>query len=181
MIDPIVIAPYDAEWATQFQHHAGMIRHALGDLALRVDHIGSTAVVGLAAKPVIDIQISVADFEPFERIRQPLEACGYRWRADNPDLTKRYFRETPPMPRTHIHVRRLGSWSEQFALLFRDYLRTHPAACEQYAAEKYRLAQVYADQREAYTDSKIPIIWQTILAASEWSQIVGWQPSPSDG
>jgi GrpB-like predicted nucleotidyltransferase (UPF0157 family) len=93
---------------------------------VRIDHIGSTAVPGLAAKPVIDIQISVASFDPLEAFRAPLEALGYAYRADNTERTKRYFREPAGSSRTHIHVRRAGSFSEQFALLFRDYLRAPP-------------------------------------------------------
>ncbi len=91
---PIVIVPYDDAWPERFRELAGAIRTALGDLALRIDHIGSTSIPGLAAKPIIDIQISVASFEPFDLLRAPLEAMGYVWRADNTDLTKRYFRET---------------------------------------------------------------------------------------
>jgi GrpB-like predicted nucleotidyltransferase (UPF0157 family) len=83
-------------------------------------------VPGLDAKPVIDIQISVASFEPLDDYRLPMEELGYVYRGDNPERTKRYFRESPGQRRTHIHVRRLGSWSEQFALLFRDYLRANP-------------------------------------------------------
>jgi GrpB-like predicted nucleotidyltransferase (UPF0157 family) len=99
------------------------LHDALGPVALRIDHIGSTSVPGLAAKPVIDIQISVADFEPLDAYRLPLERLGYIFRSDNPERTKRYFRETLGQRRVHIHVRRAGSFSEQFALLFREYVR----------------------------------------------------------
>jgi hypothetical protein len=98
----------------------------LGEVALRIDQIGSTAVPGLGAKPIIDIQVSVADFEPLAAFRRPLEQLGYVYRADNPERTKRYFREPPGRRRIHVHVRQAGSFSEQWALLFRDYLRAHP-------------------------------------------------------
>ena len=113
---------------------AARLRAALGGAALRIDHIGSTAVPGLAAKPVLDVQISVAAFEPLAAFRAPLEGLGYVYRAANPERTKRYFREPPGGRRTHLHVRLRGHWSEQFALLFRDYLRAHPAAAARYAA-----------------------------------------------
>ena len=102
---------------------------------------------GLAAKPIIDIQISVADFEPLAAYRQPLEQLGYVYRADNPERTKRYFREPSGRRRTHVHVRRAGSFSEQWALLFRDYLRAHPDAAAEYVAVKRRLALRYRDDR----------------------------------
>ena len=178
--DPIIIVPYDTAWPGRFQQLAMDLRAALGDIALRIDHIGSTAVPGLAAKPVIDIQIMVAAFEPFEPIREPLAGLGYRWRADNPDLTKRYFREAPGTPRTHVHVRRHGSWSAQFALLFRDYLRSNQEAATHYAAVKARLASEFREDRQAYTQGKGPIIWALMMEADAWSQGSGWQPGPSD-
>jgi GrpB-like predicted nucleotidyltransferase (UPF0157 family) len=81
------------------------LRTALGKTSRRIDHIGSTSVPGLDAKPIIDIQISVVAFEPLNTYRLPLENLGYVFRAENPELTKRYFREAPGQQRTHIHVR----------------------------------------------------------------------------
>lgn len=152
-----------------------------GDVALRIDHIGSTSVQGLAAKPIIDLQVSVVSLEPVTAYRRQVESCGFTWRADNPELTKRYFREVPPRPRTHLHVRRSGSFSEQFALLFRDYLRTHPDRAATYAALKHHLAHLLllAD-RNAYVEAKSPFIWETIRLADEWAQATGWEPGPSD-
>lgn len=180
--DPIWIVPYDATWPDLFQQLALPLRHALGTVALRIDHIGSTAVPQLAAKPVIDIQISVADFEPLDAYRTPLEHLGYIYHAENPERTKRYFRETPGQRRIHIHVRRAGSFSEQFALLFRDYLRTHSEVASQYAQLKIQLAQQYhrVDDRHAYTDAKDPFIWNVIAQADAWAQQTGWLPGPSD-
>lgn len=180
--DPVRIAPYDVTWPEQFHQLVQPLCNALGPVALRVDHIGSTAVPGLAAKPVIDIQISVADFEPLDAYRLPLERHGYLFRADNPERTKRYFRETPGQRRVHIHVRRAGSFSEQFALLFRDYMRTHPDVASQYAQLKIELAQRYSqvEDRHLYTEAKSPFIWKIIAQADEWAQQMGWLPGPSD-
>ena len=147
---------------------------------MRIDHIGSTAVPGLAAKPVIDIQISVASFDPLEAFRAPLEALGYAYRADNTERTKRYFREPAGSSRTHIHVRRAGSFSEQFALLFRDYLRATPEVAAEYEALKQRLAARHRDERRAYTEAKVPFFWEVIRRADEWAQKHGWSPGPSD-
>lgn len=178
--NPIVVVPYTPEWPERFRTLATQLRAALGEIALRIDHIGSTAVPGLAAKPIIDIQISVASFEPFDPIRAPFERLGYVWRAGNPDRTKRYFREPPGCPRTHIHVRKHGNWSEQFALLFRDYLRSRPDLADRYAALKRELAARYQNDRSAYTDAKTPFIWSVMAEASDWSQDIGWEPGPSD-
>ena len=177
---PIIVVPYAPEWPARFADLAARLRQTLGAVAVRIDHIGSTAVPGLAAKPIIDIQISVHSFEPFDAIRLPLERLGYVWRSDNADRTKRYFREPVGTPRTHVHVRKWGSWSEQFALLFRDYVRAHPGVATRYAEIKRELAERYRDDRHGYTEAKNPFIWATMAEASEWSQLVGWEPGASD-
>ncbi len=120
MVRRIEVLPYDPEWPGLFQAIGARLREALGTVASRIDHIGSTAVPGLAAKPVIDIQVSVSALEPSDPFRIPLEALGYLFDMENDDLTKRYFHEAPGNRETHIHVRRAGSWTEQSALLFRD-------------------------------------------------------------
>lgn len=180
MTDPIIVVPYNPVWVAQFKAIAHPIRQALGDTALYIHHIGSTAVPNLAAKPVIDIQILVSDFEPFDEIQQPIEAIGYQWRSDNPDLTKLYFRETGNMPRTHIHMRRVGSWSAEFALLFRDYLRANHEDCEKYAKLKFQLADKFRHHRNEYVEAKSPLIWEIMQRANKWSQETGWRTSPSD-
>ncbi len=180
MTDPIIIVPYDPEWPILFAQVGASMRGALGQVALRIDHIGSTSIPGLDAKPVIDIQISVRSLEPVEPFRLPLESLGYVFRSDNPERTKRYFREAPGERRTHIHVRKAGSWGEQFPLLFRDYMRVHPADAQRYAALKYRLAEKYRDDRTGYTLAKDPFIWEIMALANDWSQQTGWEPGLSD-
>jgi GrpB-like predicted nucleotidyltransferase (UPF0157 family) len=177
---PIGVAAYDQAWPVRFIELGRDLRAGLGAVALRIDHIGSTSVPGLAAKPIIDIQVSVADFEPLAAYRLPLEQLGYRYRADNPERTKRYFREPPGRRRTHVHVRRAGSFSEQWALLFRDYLRAHREAAAEYAAVKQRLALRFRDDRRAYVDAKGPLLWEIIRRADEWAQAQGWLPGSSD-
>jgi GrpB-like predicted nucleotidyltransferase (UPF0157 family) len=179
--DPVRIVPYDEQWPALFAAQASAMRERLGDVALRIDHIGSTAVPGLAAKPIIDVQISVAAFEPLDAFRSPLEGLGYVFRGDNRERTKRYFREAPGRRRTHVHVRRAGSFSEQLVLLFRDFLRTHPGSAQRYADLKNDLAKQYAGDRHRYTDEKRPFTWETLAAADQWAQRTGWVPGPSDG
>jgi GrpB-like predicted nucleotidyltransferase (UPF0157 family) len=177
---PPIVAPYDPDWPGLFAEVAGRLRSELGEVARRIDHIGSTAVPGLDAKPIIDVQISVERVEPMDAYRAPLERCGLVWRPDNPDLTKRYFREQPGRRRTHVHVRRAGSFSEEFSLLFRDYLRSHPDRAATYARLKHGLAPLLATDRPGYVEAKGPFIWETIRLADDWAQSVGWVPGPSD-
>lgn len=102
------VVAYDPVWATLFEALGCRLREALGEVALRIDHIGSTAVPGLDAEPIIDVQISVASLEPVAAFLGPIQSCGFVWRRDNTELTKRYFREAPGARRTHIHVRPAG-------------------------------------------------------------------------
>jgi GrpB-like predicted nucleotidyltransferase (UPF0157 family) len=176
----IQIADYTPEWAARFAELGTAFRDVLGGVAMRIDHIGSTSVPGLAAKPIVDVQISVAALEPVDPFRGPLERLGYVFRADNTERTKRYFREPPGEPRTHVHVREAGSFSEQFALLFRDYLRAHAEEAAAYERLKRRLAVEFADDRPAYTDAKVPFTWDLMRRADGWAQRVGWAPGPSD-
>lgn len=177
--EAIIVVPHNPCWANEFMEIGRRIRASMGESAIRIDHIGSTSIPGLDAKPIIDIQISVRsldklDWKPF------LEQLGYMHRENNPDQTKRYFRESGSMRRTHIHVRKAGSWSEQCALLFRDYLRVHPQDSQCYAREKYRLSELYRHERERYVTAKEPIIWEIMRKASLWSQQAGWEPGTTD-
>lgn len=180
MNNDIIVTPYNPQWVSEFEEIARSIRRALQDIALRIDHIGSTAVPGLDAKPVIDIQISVRSLEPVSLYQSQMEALGYLYRADNTERTKRYFRESEGMRRTHIHVREAGSFSEQFALLFRDYLRSHAEDSRKYAEIKYKLMSLYPHERQRYVEEKEPYIWEIMQSASRWSQETGWRPGKSD-
>jgi len=177
---PVEIVDYDRGWVAAFVDQGATLRAALGDVAVRIDHIGSTAVPGLAAKPVVDIQVSVRSLEPVDPFREPLERIGYVYRADNPERTKRYFREPPGHRRTHIHVRQLGSFSQQVPLLFRDYLRSHPPAAAEYAEVKRRCAALFRNDRQGYVEAKDSFVWEVIRNADAWAQRIGWLPAPSD-
>ncbi|NIK76684.1 GrpB-like predicted nucleotidyltransferase (UPF0157 family) [Paenibacillus castaneae] len=174
------ISKYDPEWKIIFNEIASKLRNSLGDLAIRIDHVGSTSVIGLDAKPIIDIQISVLNLDTVLNDKKWIENLGFVLREDNPDKTKRYFREQPGSRRTHIHVRQAGSFSEQLSLLFRDYLRVHPEDCLRYAQEKHRLMELFKNERSNYVEGKGPIVWDILQKAHIWSQQVGWKPSISD-
>ncbi|WP_256762151.1 GrpB family protein [Cohnella sp. WQ 127256] len=179
MKDSVIIEPYNDEWPMMFDALRIKIINQIGCSIVSIDHIGSTAIFGLAAKPIIDLQISIMDINNIDEVKEGLNALGFVHRLDNPDLTKRYFRETEGMRRTHIHVRESGSWSEQFSLLFRDYLREHENERKEYEKIKYELANQYRNQRERYVEGKTEIVWDIIKKANRWSQECGWRPSKS--
>lgn len=120
---PVVVIPYQPRWADEFTHIARRIRAVVGRAAIRVDHIGSTAVPGLGAKDVIDLQITVADLDKADGLTQPLKAAGFRHgtRVDyyvfhtkpgtDPELRKRYMREPEGERRAHLHIRELGRFN----------------------------------------------------------------------
>lgn len=112
------------------------------------------------ANPIIDIRISVHGFDNEQSYKESIENLGFALRSDNPDLTKRYFRELPGRRRTHIHVRSAGSFTEQMTLLFRDDLRRHPEDGQKYAREKRRLMELFKHDRSKYVEGKGPIVWE---------------------
>lgn len=180
MEDQWRIAEHEPEWNHLFIDVASKLRDSLGDLAIRIDHVGSTSIIGLDAKPIIDIQVSIEDYDNLLNYKSKIEQVGFVLREDNSDQTKRYFRELPGTRRTHVHVRRAGSYSEQITLLFRDYLREHPTDCLTYAQEKHRLMKMHKNEHPKYVEGKGPIIWGIIRKAHMWSQEVGWKPAKSD-
>jgi GrpB-like predicted nucleotidyltransferase (UPF0157 family) len=176
----IEVLDWRPEWGEIFKALGTELRLALGPAALRIDHIGSTAIPGMAAKPIIDVQISVVDLSTFSDFADPLARLGYRFRKDNPELTKRYFREPLGTRRTHIHVRERGGWHEQWALLFRDYMRSNAGEHRAYAELKRHLAAVYPRDMEAYTTGKVELLWQIIQRADHWAKDTGWKVGHSD-
>jgi len=170
----IEVAAYDERWPARFAEWRSRLAAALGPAAIRIEHVGSTAVPGLAAKPIIDIQVSVPDTEDEATYVPAVERAGARLRARDPG--HRYFRPPADRPReVHVHVCESGSEWERNHLLFRDYLRAHPAARDAYAELKRELSQSYPDDRLAYTDAKAAFILDALDAAETWSKGVGWR------
>jgi GrpB-like predicted nucleotidyltransferase (UPF0157 family) len=186
----VEIIPYQPGWPAEFQQLAAGLRGGLAELALRIDHIGSTSVPGLAAKDIIDIQISVATLD--ETVMAAMQALGYVhpegvWRDHRPpgaagpdsDWAKFYFRPPAGQRRTNTHVRVLGRPNQRYPLLFRDYLRSHPDTAEAYAQLKRELAANLA-RPETYPDVKNPAVDLIALAAEDWAAATAWRPGPSD-
>jgi GrpB-like predicted nucleotidyltransferase (UPF0157 family) len=151
-----------------------MLDHALGTNATRIDHIGSTAVPGIPAKPVIDVQVSVPDLEAEEAYRPQIEGIGWPMLASEPE--HRFFRPPDDQPRTaHIHVCQAGGAWERAHLLFRDFLRAHPHIAQEYAALKRRLVATVGHDRPVYSRSKDPFVAQTLAQAEDWARATGWR------
>jgi GrpB-like predicted nucleotidyltransferase (UPF0157 family) len=180
----IEIVDYDARWPEQYEELAGRLAATFGDRALRIDHIGSTSVPGLAAKPIIDVQVTVRDFAG---VPEALQAAGLEMsdftRDHRPpgtsvpddELEKRLASTREPVP-ANIHVRIDGNFNQRYALLFRDYLRASPAAAEAYARIKRSLADIVGDDRDAYYAVKDPVCDLIMGAAEMWAAETTSQP-----
>ena len=137
----IEVVPYDSRWPEEFGRERDRIQAALGGVAVRIEHNGSTAVAGLSAKPVIDIQISVAQLQPMDAYARPLTVIGYTHVPHEDDAWCPFFHRPAEWPHTHhVHVVVAGGDEEWRTLAFRDYLRSHLEAAREYAALKQELA-----------------------------------------
>jgi GrpB-like predicted nucleotidyltransferase (UPF0157 family) len=173
---PIEIVAYDQGWPERFETWQRKLAGLLGPVARRIEHVGSTSVPGLAAKPVVDIQVSVADLADEDRYVPPCEAAGLQFRLR--DDEHRYFQPPPARPRdVHVHVCQQGGEWERVHLLFRDYLRSSTAARETYAAAKREAARVWGNDRPAYTEAKSDVILGIIEQADAWAAATGWEIS----
>ena len=184
----VEIVEYRRDWAAEFEAIADAMRAALGGLAVRVDHIGSTAVPGLAAKDRIDVQVGVADLSALGDVVDALEDLGYRHLPDidddhvpsggraDPDEWRKAFLVQPPDRRpTNVHVREVGRSNWRYALLFRDFLRVSPDAAASYAELKRRLAPFMPDTG-TYADVKDPAVDLLMIAAERWAAATDWRP-----
>lgn len=168
----IAIEPYRSSWPATFQEHRARITDALGSVASRVDHIGSTAVPGLAAKPIIDVQVSVPDVKQESSYLQPLLAAGYLLRVREPG--HRMLR-TPELD-VHIHVCDAGSDWERRHLLLRDWLRESADDREEYTELKTELQQQGWETMNHYADAKTALISEMTTRAEAWALSTGWSP-----
>lgn len=172
-MDEVVIVDYNPRWTSLFEAEAVCVREVLDEgLITRIEHFGSTAVPGLAAKPIIDLLVGVRSLEEAKQVAVvQLETLGYAYWFDNPNPERMFFvKGLPPnSPRTH-HIHMIesnnGLWER---LLFRDYLRQHSEEAARYAELKHHLAERYPTDREAYTSSKAEYIESVMQKARQQS------------
>jgi GrpB-like predicted nucleotidyltransferase (UPF0157 family) len=182
----VAIVEPDPEWASEFNLIAARLLEAAPKGVARIDHIGSTSVPGLPAKNVIDVQVTVVDDEALEHVAAELADHGWRRAAaivrDHfvPGLSaapaewrKILLEEPEGERRVNIHVRVEGRANQRYALLFRDFLRTHPDYAAAYADVKKGLALLASDIG-SYADAKDPACDLIYRAAELWAEDEGW-------
>lgn len=166
---PITLVAYDPAWPEQFAREAGRMRDALGDRALRIEHIGSTSVPGLTAKPIIDLLLVVADSADEPSYVPALEAAGYVLRIREPEWHQHRLFKGPDV-NINLHVFSAGSEEIERCLLFRDWLRAHPADRDLYAQTKRELAQREWRYVQNYADAKSEVVEDIIARARTAAQ-----------
>jgi GrpB-like predicted nucleotidyltransferase (UPF0157 family) len=167
----IAISKYDPNWPVIFEEEAHRLYAAFGSAALRIEHVGSTSVRGLAAKPVIDIQLSVASLLPHGRYVNTMTNLGYRHIAlDEFDFVYPFFHRPAEWPSTHhVHLCKAGGEQEWKHLAFRNYLRAHPETARKYEVLKQELARTHHGgtprSMERYSLAKSEFVANVLCAA----------------
>jgi GrpB-like predicted nucleotidyltransferase (UPF0157 family) len=161
-----IITPYSPNWPTQFHAICEELLSAFAPTMVTIEHIGSTSVPGLAAKPVIDVLLGARSLEDIESKIKPLSEIGFSYvpKYEREIPMRRYFvKSSATSLRVHLHAVELSSRIWQEHLAFRDRLRADANLCAQYQALKLRLAEEFADDKSSYTNAKGPFI-QDVLA-----------------
>ncbi|MBO3744545.1 GrpB family protein [Streptosporangiaceae bacterium NEAU-GS5] len=182
------IATYSPKWESIGKTLAADLHATLGASALRVEHIGSTSIPSMDAKPIFDLQASVADLDAAEQpLSSILPELGFAdttyfydhipeghgsqleiWRK------RLWMRRSADGPDVNLHIRQAGSPGERFALLFRDWFRAHPAAIPAYIKFKRSMAEIAPDAA-TYTEMKNPVVDIVVVTAEDWARRTGWQ------
>lgn len=164
----VELVPYDDAWNAAFEAEADRLRSALGDRIVALEHVGSTAVDGMAAKPIIDILLVVDDVDDEQRWIDRLEAHDYAFRPDDPVADRLFFAKGPEDDRTHyLSVTERESDTHLEQLLFRDYLRRHPETADEYERLKRELADRFPNDRSAYTERKSQFVRRVLRDARD--------------
>jgi GrpB-like predicted nucleotidyltransferase (UPF0157 family) len=175
--DPIEVVAYRDAWVASFGEWRKRLHSALGETAVRIEHVGSTAVEGLPAKPIVDVQVSVRDVEDEASYVSAIEELGVSSRFRS--RAQVYYRPGGDEPITVLtHVCTAGGEWEREHLLFRDYLRAHPEARSAYARLKQELGERYRDDRLAYNEGKTDFVLDTLTDARAWAERTGWTLPP---
>jgi GrpB-like predicted nucleotidyltransferase (UPF0157 family) len=163
------LVPHQQDWSAMYEAEKKRLLTAVKRYILDIQHVGSTAIPGIPAKPIIDIGIAVQNFEQAAVCIEPIVALGYVYVGENGIPRRHYFRKTDENGRRthHLHLNEITGldWANQID--FRDYLRQHPETAAQYARLKTGLAQQYPTDRLAYLDGKAPFIETTLHLARQ--------------
>jgi GrpB-like predicted nucleotidyltransferase (UPF0157 family) len=172
---PIEIVAYDPAWPERFAALRAPLLDALAGVAVRIEHVGSTSVPRLGAKPIIDIQVG-AERPDDEALFVPLLApLGYELRVREPE----HLMFRPAVRDVHLHIWKAGSEEERATLVFRDWLRRTPEDRDRYERLKRDLAERDWEDMDAYANAKTPLIMEMLARAEAWAAASGWTLPPA--
>ena len=156
----IMVLPYDKEWKTAFEKIKNEIEDAIGDLIINIEHVGSTSVEGLSAKPCIDLDVVIKDYSVFDEVVRRLEKTGYIHEGNLGIKDREAFKysDKPHLMRHHMYVCPQVSEELHRHITFRDYLRSNPDAVKKYSVVKEMAANLYPDDIDKYIEYKTPCI-----------------------
>ena len=170
MAKPVAVVPYSEEWPATFEALKARAERALGALRLRIEHVGSTSVPGLPAKPIIDIDAVIEGDDQLDDAIARLAAVGYAFQGDKGVPGRYAFRSSPGLPDHHLYVCAEDNPELHRHLALRDYLRRHPEDAAAYGELKQQLAQRDPTDRAAYTDRKTSWIERALRLARQETQ-----------
>ncbi len=170
----VELVAHNQAWKTLFEREEKLLRSAVGDYALAIEHIGSTAIPGIEAKPIIDIMVGLRDLSDLEKyLLLPIEKIGYEYRGELGIAGRPFFRKgTPAASSYHLSVVQFGGHVWKRHILFRDYLRENAGSARIYNELKRELALKFKNNREAYTSGKTEFV-EEILRQAGFSEIAG--------
>ena len=156
----VIVLPYDEHWAQDFLQIREELQAALGELAQKIEHVGSTSVRGLSAKPIIDIDVVIKDYSSFDAVISALEGIGYHYEGDLGIAGREAFKYEGKyhLQKHHLYVCPQDSDELKRHIAFRDYLRSHPEAVREYSLIKEEGAKLYPFDIEKYIEYKSPVI-----------------------
>lgn len=156
----VIVMPYHKEWQTDFEKIKNELENAIGDMVIAIEHVGSTSVQGMSAKPCIDIDVVIKDYSVFDIIVGKLADIGYIHEGDLGIKDREAFKYTdkPHLQTHHLYVCPQYSTELHRHITFRDYLRTHPEAANEYSKVKEKAAQLFPDDIDSYIEFKSPCI-----------------------
>ena len=161
------LAEYNAGWKQLFEEEQARLRAAVGQWVLDIQHVGSTSIPRIAAKPILDIAVAVSNFEKASVCIEPMQHLGYEYRGEHGIPRRHFFVKGNPTI-YHVHMNEIHSRDWENQVVFRDWMIAHPELAEEYTALKAGLADRFPTDREAYTEGKAPFIERVLrLARSE--------------
>ena len=156
----VMVVPYDKAWKSAFEEIKSEIEAAIGDLIVGIEHVGSTSVEGLSAKPCIDMDVIIRDYTVFDAVVEKLEAIGYIHEGDLGIQDREAFRysDKPHLQTHHLYVCPQDSQELHRHVTFRDFLRSNPEAVKNYSSVKETAARLFPDDIDQYIQYKSPCI-----------------------